>query len=156
MKVLIFLITIFALTVMANESESLFWNEVKDTNDLELLKLYKKKYPNGIFEPLADIKINRINKSNKKELKKDGIPTWLKGNVTQYRYYGVGKANQHFKGKHYQENLARGRAKKELMIKLEKDNLRQEELEIILNDIEEEKYINKKNRIYILLYIDSE
>jgi len=156
MKKLIFIISIFITTLIANESESLFWDEVKNTNDLELLQLYKSKYPNGIFESLADIKINRIKKANRPTLEKNGIPTWLKGNLTEYRYFGVGKANKHFKGKHYQENLARSRAKEDLMSRLNSSELKQEEMYDILKLIEEAKYINKNDRIYILLYIDDQ
>ena len=155
MKKVLFLLFI-VIYLFGNENESLFWNEVKDTNDIQLLKLYKTKYPNGIFESLADLKIKRLKKVNKPELSKDGIPVWLKGKLPTYKYYGVGKANKHFKGKYYQENLATSRARRELQEKLDNSTMKQEEMYEYIKLIKMEKYINKSERIYILLYIDED
>ena len=138
----------------ANESEKFFWDEVKDSSDVELLKLYKKQYPNGTFEKIADLKIKRLVKSGKTNNDKDGIPTWLKG-TTEYKFYGVGKANKHFKGKHYQENLARNRARSELQTLFVNQKLSNETIDEYNKYIEKKKYVDKKGRIYILLYIDN-
>ncbi len=149
------MLLIMCLPLFANESENLFWNEVKDTNDIELLNLYKNKYPKGTFESLADIKIKRLKKANKIIKSKNEIPTWLKGTTTDYKYYGVGKANKHFKGKDYQENLARNRARKNLQKKLDKTNLTKKQIYTYIELIQTNTYTNKKGRVYVLLFIDN-
>lgn len=62
-KKLIFTFLFICTSLFANESEKFFWDEVKESSDIELLKLYKKKYPNGLFEEIADIKIKRLKKA---------------------------------------------------------------------------------------------
>jgi hypothetical protein len=141
--------------LFSNEAELLFWDEVKDRSDVELLKLYKKQYPNGIFESLADIKIKRLNKANMVEEEEPTIPLWIKGKTTDYEFYGVGKSNKHFKGKDYQENLARSRARRELQKKLDSTDLTQEKMHDYFQLIQTKKYTDERERIYILLYIDN-
>jgi hypothetical protein len=156
MKKIIFVLTLLITIVFANEAELLFWDEVKDSSDVELLKLYKKQYPHGTFESLADIKIKRLMKSNIVEEENPNlIPSWIKGYSVDYEYYGVGKANTHFKGKHYQENLAKSRAKKELQNKLDNTDLSQKKMYEYLQLVQTKKYVDEKGRIYILLYIDN-
>ncbi len=122
-KKLIFTFLFICTSLFANESEKFFWDEVKESSDIELLKLYKKKYPNGLFEEIADIKIKRLKKANKPKKNKEGIPLWLKGKNVDYKYFGVGKASEHFKGKEYQENLAKKRAYRDLDSLFEEENL---------------------------------
>jgi len=139
-----------------NESEKFFWDEVKNSSDIEMLKSYKKQYPHGIFEKLADIKIKRLQRVAETNEDKDTneIPLWIKG-TTKYKFYGIGKANKHFKGKHYQENLAKSRAKRKLQKLFDKNNLSNETMEEYNRLQEKKKYVDKKGRIYILLYIDN-
>ena len=141
MKTLLIILCLSAL-LYANKSERLFWDEVKNSGDIELLKLYKEEYPNGVFKRLADIKI------------KDAIPYWIKG-TKEYRFYGVGKANKHLKGKHYQENLARSRARKDLQKLLDRANLTEKEMYHYTSLIETKMYVDKRDRVYVLLYIDN-
>ncbi|PIF04814.1 MAG: hypothetical protein CSA86_00715 [Arcobacter sp.] len=149
------LIFIFLLTfVYADKSEKYLWDEVKNSSDIELLQLYKKKYPNGLFKEIADIKIKRLLKSKNTDKKSQDDGYWIKG-TSKYKFYGIGKANKHFKGKHYQENLARSRAKRELYDLFSKKHLKNEQIDKYEDFIEEKKYINPKGRIYILLYIDN-
>ena len=152
----IVLICVFLISLCnANESEKFFWDEVKNTSDVELLKLYKKQYPNGTFEKIADLKIKRLKKMDQKEVDNNGIPYWIKG-TTKYKFYGVGKANKHFKGKHYQENLARSRARSELQDLFDEKHLDNATIEKYNHLIEMKKYTDKRKRIYILLYIDDD
>ena len=157
MKKLFIQLTILFLTInlYANEADKMFWDEVKNSNDIELLELYKKNYPNGIFKSLADIQIKRLRKVNRKVKNKNKIPLWLKGNCKDYKYYGVGKANKHFKGKDYQENLARNRARRDLQDKFDNSILTNEQVFKYNDLIQNEKYIDKKGRVYILLFIDN-
>lgn len=155
MKKIIFIFAIFATVLFANKAELLFWDEVKDSADVELLKLYKKQYPHGVFESLADIKIKRLMKANIVEEEELVIPLWIKGITSDYEYYGVGKANTHFKGKDYQENLARSRARKNLQKKLDRTDLTQEKMYEYLQLVQSKKYVDPRGRIYILLYIDN-
>ncbi len=156
MKKTIFILTILITMLFADKAELLFWDEVKDSGDVELLKLYKKQYPHGVFESLADIKIKRLLKANiDQEEPTNIIPLWIKGYSADYQYYGVGKANTHFKGKNYQENLARSRARKELQKKLDQSDLSQEKIYEYLQLVQTKKYIDERERIYILLYIDN-
>ena len=149
------LLTLLSLSLFANEAEKLFWDEVKDTNDVEMLKLYKKKYPSGIFESLADLKIKRLEKTEKPKRDLNGIPVWLKGARDYYRYYGIGRANVHSKGKYYQENQARSRAKIELIKKFNSAGLTNEKMFDYIEKMKTDKYVDNKGRIYILLYIDN-
>lgn len=150
------LLSLLSISLFANEAEQMFWDEVKNSNDIELLKLYKRKYPNGIFESLADIKINRLNKVDNVDYKKSVIPNWLKGKTDEYKFYGVGKANKHFKGKEYQRSLAIKRAKKELEKKFDKYKISKSKKEEYLKYLSTEEYVNKREKVYILLYIDNE
>jgi len=149
------LLTLLSLSLFASEAEKLFWDEVKDTNDVEMLKLYKKKYPSGIFESLADLKIKRLEKTEKPKRDLNGIPVWLKGARDYYRYYGIGRANVHSKGKYYQENQARSRAKIELIKRFNSAGLTNEKMFDYIEKMKIDKYVDNKGRIYILLYIDN-
>ena len=153
--VTIFCIFLITINLYANESEKMFWDEVKNSHDIELLELYKRNYPNGLFEPLADIQIKRLKKANRIVKKKNKIPNWLKGDSKDYKYYGVGKANKHFKGKYYQENLARNRARRNLQDMFDNYGLTNNEIFKYNELIQVEKYIDAKGRVYILLFIDN-
>ena len=155
MKKTIFILTILITILFADKAELLFWDEVKDSGDVELLKLYKKQYPHGVFESLADIKIKRLSKAKIESEDSTVIPIWIRGHNVDYQYYGVGKANTHFKGKDYQENLARSRARKALQKKLDSSDLSQEKIYEYLQLVQTKKYIDDRERIYILLYIDN-
>jgi len=156
MKKILFIIICLSTILFANEAELLFWNEVKDSNDIELLKLYNKQYPNGTFKPLADIKIKRLIKASIiEDTNPHLIPLWIRGHNVAYKYYGVGDANTHFKGKEYQENLATKRARRNLVRKLDDAGLQEKQKQEYLQLIQTKKYIDKRKRIYILLYIDN-
>lgn len=151
----LFISLLLVSSLFADKGEKLFWDEVKDTNDVEMLKLYKKRYPNGVFESLADLKIKRLEKMEKPERDVNGIPVWLKGAKDYYKFYGVGRANVHSKGIHYQENQARSRAKQELIQMFNKAGLSNEKMFDYIEKMEMDKYVDNKGRIYILLYIDN-
>ena len=155
MKIAIIFIFLFSL-MNGSESEKFFWDEVKNSSDIEMLKSYKKQYPHGIFEKLADIKIKRLQKNEDVIENKDinEIPQWIKGTI-KYRFYGIGKANKHFKGKHYQENLARNRAQRELYDLFNEASLSNNIIDEYNTLIEKKQYVDKKGRIYILLYVDN-
>ncbi|MEA3289820.1 MAG: hypothetical protein U9Q04_06510 [Campylobacterota bacterium] len=153
-KILILLLFISTLTY-GSEVEKMFWDEVKDTNDIELLKLYQKRYPNGIFESLAKIKIDRLRKANIKKIDIDAVPNWIKGHTDDYKYYGVGKALKHFKGEEYQKALALKRAKKELFEKFHANKLPETVISEYITYLETKEYKNKRDRIFILVYIDN-
>ena len=152
---IIFICTFLCTLVFGNELEKYFWDEVKNSSDIEMLKSYKKQYPQGVFERLADIKIKRLQKNKEKDDKKNinKIPVWIKG-TAKYKYYGIGKANKHFKGKYYQENLAKSRAKRKLQKLFDQNNLTNEMMEEYYSLQEKKKYVDHKGRVYILIYID--
>ena len=60
MKKLLLIIS-FSSILFSSTTESLFWEEVKDSNDIEMLQLYKSKYPNGVFEIFANKKILELS-----------------------------------------------------------------------------------------------
>jgi len=153
MKIMLIIILVCSL-LNANESEKYFWDEVKDSSDIEMLKSYIKQYPHGVFEKIAEIKIKRLEKRSKPIEDINEIPYWIKG-TSEYKFYGIGKANKHFKGKHYQENLARNRARSELQTLFVNQKLSNETIDEYNKYIEKKKYVDKKGRIYILLYIDN-
>ncbi len=153
MKNIIFII-LLSCTLFSSEEEISFWDNVKDSSDIELLQLYKKKYPNGTFESIADIKIKRLQKVNIVE-NSSVIPTWLKGTTTEYKYYGVGNATKHFKGEEYQHSLAYKRAERKLIDKLKESNFNKQKQEELLSIAQEKLYKDNNERQYILLYIDN-
>ena len=139
--------------VYGNKPEKQYWDEVKDSSDIELLKSYKKQYPHGTFEKIADIKIKRLQQNISFENELDSND-WIKGNV-QYKFYGIGKANKHYKGIHYQENLARSRAKKKLMKLYNQKKLSNKKMIKYNNLIESKQYIDDSERVYIMLYVSN-
>jgi hypothetical protein len=151
-KLLIILLLTHSL--FAKNEEKQFWDEVKNSSDVQLLKLYKKRYPHGVFETIADLKIKRLLRSKTEDKEVDGIPLWIKGDV-DYKYYGIGDANKHFKGKHYQENLARSRAKRKLQKTYDEQNLSNELMNEYNELLETKTYTNDRGRIYILIYLDN-
>jgi len=155
MTKIIFILTLFISLLFSNEGELVFWDQVKDSSDIELLKLYKQQYPHGVFESLADIKIKRLKQANSIKDEEPTIPLWITGKTSDYEYYGIGKSNKHFKGKYYQENVARSRARKNLQKKFDTADLTQEKIYEYSQLIQTKKYIDPKERIYILLYIDN-
>ena len=153
----ILLIGLFVFNLIANEceSEKLFWDEIKNSKDIEDYKYYNKKYPNGTFQYLADKNIKQLRKFNNTVKLVDEKPIWLKGYTKEYKYYGVGIANKHFKGIHYQENLALSRAKRILQDKFDDANTSYDTQSRYYNLIQKRKYIDEKGRVYILVYIDN-
>ena len=49
------------LLAQADAAEITFWNSVKDTSNPEELKAYLDSYPNGIFAPLAKIRLRTLS-----------------------------------------------------------------------------------------------
>ena len=150
----ILLVILLSFSLFASEEEISFWDNVKNSSDIELLQLYKQKYPNGTFESIADIKIKTLKKANRIE-DSQLVPTWLKGKSIKYKYYGVGKANKHFKGDEYQEKLAYKRALRKLEDRLNSSSISEVKYQELLEEIEKRSYTDKKSRLYILLYIDN-
>jgi len=149
-----FILSLLILSsIYADKSEKNYWDEVKNSSDIELLKSYKKQYPHGTFEKIADIKIKRLQKT---ELfnEEDKTNNWVNGKV-QYQFYGIGKANKHYKGIHYQENLARSRANKKLMKLYNVKNLTNKKIIEYNRLIETKQYIDERGRLYMLLYLDN-
>jgi len=156
MKKVLF-ICLFVISLIAEECdrEKLFWDEIKSSRDIGDFQYYNKKYPNGIYEYIANKNIKQLRQLKNITQLVIERPAWLKGNHLDYKYYGVGKANKHFKGKHYQENLAKSRAKKKLQDKFDNSNLSNKQMFKYNELIQKIKYIDKKDRVYILLYIDN-
>lgn len=142
--------------IFANDvsGDKLFWDEVKDSNSIELLKLYKKNYPDGTFVPLADHKIKLLFKSSfeeeQVELEK---PLWLDGKTCKFPFCGFGRANKHFKGEDYQKSLAIKRADRKLFDSL-KLQYSKKQIEKLKSYIQTKIYTDKNKRVYILRFID--
>ena len=154
---IILLVSLCILGLMANEceKEKYFWDEIRNSKDIEDFKYYNKKYPNGIYEYIAIKNIKQLRKTNNKMQLVGKKPTWLKGYTDDYKYYAVGTANKHFNGTHYQENLAKSRAKEKLYERFNKANISQDTQYKYYEVMQEKKYIDDKGRVYILLYIDN-
>ena len=83
-------------------------------------------------------------------------PYWINGYSSLYKFYGVGRANALLKGKHYQENLARSMARKELQKKYDKYKLSNDTMFRYNKHLKTQKYIDKDSgTIYILIYLDN-
>ena len=64
------LIAIPAITQGAGtttDHEVVFWESVRDSNNIDLYRAYIKKYPNGHFVPIAQIKIDTLSKNEPRE-----------------------------------------------------------------------------------------
>ncbi|MEA3314308.1 MAG: hypothetical protein U9Q30_00430 [Campylobacterota bacterium] len=82
-------------------------------------------------------------------------PYWINGYSSKYKFYGVGSANNTLKGKHYQENIARSVAKKELQKKYDKYKLSNDTMFRYNKQLKTKKYLDKRSRIiYIIIYLD--
>jgi len=55
------LILTLVSTLYSSTTEDLFWEEVRDSNSIYMLQLYKQKYPNGTFTIFADKKIEKLS-----------------------------------------------------------------------------------------------
>lgn len=152
-KYILFLFFVCSVVVAnPNKGDKLFWEEVKSTNDIELLRAYQKEYPNGIFYRLAEIKIKRLQKEKHKLLSHDNEPLWVR-EIVNHRYFGVGYANKHYKGIDYQKNKAKSKAKKELLKLFQKNRLSEKRRHHYFRNIETQTYINKNKRVYVLVYV---
>ena len=58
-------VSLFATASIAqdNQAEITFWNSVKDAADAAELKAYVEAFPNGMFVPLARIRIDKLEKT---------------------------------------------------------------------------------------------
>jgi hypothetical protein len=153
----VLLVCLFVINLIADncDREKLFWDEIKNSRDIKDFRYYNKKYPNGIYEYIANKNIKQLKKSNNTIQLVKQRPSWIKGYSQKYKFYGVGKANKHFKGKDYQDNLASNRAKKELQAKFNNSNLTNKQIYNYKELIQIIKYIDDKGRVYILLFIDN-
>jgi len=122
-KVLLICLVVINLIADDCDREELFWEEIKNSRDIKDFKYYNKRYPNGIYEYISNKNIKQLRQSNNTTQLIKQRPLWIKGYSENYKFYGVGKANKHFKGKDYQENLARNRARKKLQYKFDKSSL---------------------------------
>lgn len=52
-----------AVSGVRKEVEKEFWDSIKDSQDADYFRLYKEKYPNGVYVPLADLKIKQLSSS---------------------------------------------------------------------------------------------
>jgi len=87
--------------------------------------------------------------------KRESLPSWIY-TTQQYKYFGLSIANNHIKGKHYQENVARSRAKRKIILLFEKDGLSYKTKKEYLSHFKEKKHIDRNKKVYILVYIDNE
>ena len=144
MKKLI-LISILVVSLFSNDNQQALWDEVKNSNDIILLKIYLKKYPDGIFSDIAKLKIKRLNPI-KNSFNIDNISWWRDDNLP-FKYYGIGSAGTWAADP---KNVALKRAKSSLEDKL--DNLSDEQRDIILNNLQIKEHIDKYGKVYVLVY----
>ncbi len=157
MKKVLLIVLALSLSLFAYDcdEERLFWEEIKHSKDIEDFKYYKRKYPDGIYEYLATKNLKILSKSGKRALSKNEVPNWINGSTPEYRYYAVAYANVHFKGKQYQENLARGRAVQKLQDDFNDANLDVDTHYRYNSIIQTKVYRDKKNKVYVLVFVDN-
>ncbi|MBD3840546.1 MAG: hypothetical protein IE909_01450 [Campylobacterales bacterium] len=134
-------------------SDKLFWNEIKNSNDIELFQLYITNYPNGIFVPIAKNKIEKLRSNHPNELTETTKPAWLEENSCMYTYCAKAYANAHFKGVEYQKKLAIKRADGELEEIFDSMNFSQEKIDSLKTQIKTKIYIDQKQKLFVLRYI---
>ena len=129
-KVIYIVFFIIGVNLFASQSgDELFWNEVKNSNDIKMLQLYIKQYPNGIFAPLAKLKIKKLTKNSVGQIEYlKEKPSWIYGDTNKYKYYGFARVLKTFKGEDYQKKVAIQRADDELMDKFEEAHLTHEQI----------------------------
>jgi hypothetical protein len=156
MKRLLLIVLIFSTGLFAYDcdEEKLFWDEIKNSKDIADFKYYNQRYPDGIYEYLANKAIKQL-RGGKKRVSRSGVPNWINGDTPEYRYYAVAYANVHFKGKHYQENLARGRAIQKLQDEFNEANLDADTHYRYNSIVQTKVYKDKKGKIYVMAYIDN-
>lgn len=143
---------ITTLSASSLEADKMFWDEVKNSHRIELLELYKKQYPNGIFVPLADQKIKKLSKKKHKDQKSD---QWNGSKTCDYAYCGMGYVyfNNNTLDQH-QKSLAFKRAQRKLISSLE-DNYSSDEIEKLKEFIQTQYFTdNKKRKYQVLRYIE--
>ncbi len=59
-----FFLVLFVFISFSNASEALLWNEVKNSNNIKLLELFKSKYPQSDLIVLANMKIAKLRKKS--------------------------------------------------------------------------------------------
>ena len=153
-KILFLIIILLNSNILACDAEKAFWNEIKNSKDIEDFKYYRQKYKNGIFDYLA-LKNIRLLSGAKVNHISSSLPSWIKGDSVDHRYYAVAFASKHYKGEHYSENLARQRAKDKLRDILSKAKLDDRTLRKYNNIIKSERYKSKNGRIYVMVYINN-
>ena len=157
----IFILILFMINLFANncDKEKLFWDEIRDSENIKDFLYYNKKYPDGIFEYFANKKINSLRDNYFQDTVSLSRPNWINTPTYKYKYKykysAVGYANKHFKGKNYQENLARNRAKDKLQEQFDLNKLSNNEQLKYYDVIKTDKYYDKNGRVYIYLYIDN-
>jgi len=86
--------------------------------------------------------------------KKEHLPSWIY-TANQYKYFGLATANNHIKGKHYQENVARSKAKRKIILLFEQDRLSYKTKKEYISHFEEKKYMDQDKKVYVLIYLDN-
>ncbi|MEA3553711.1 MAG: hypothetical protein U9R39_04805 [Campylobacterota bacterium] len=154
---IILLISLFIFNLMANDcdKEQLFWNEIKDSKDIEDYKYYNKKYPNGTYEYLANKYINQLRESDNTITLIEDEPNWIDGESLKFKFYGVGKAIKHFNGIEYQKKLSLKRAMADLDDRLEDSTLDKEKINELKNLIKSKEYVDSNGDFYLLIYIEN-
>ena len=154
---IILLICLFIFNLEANEcdKEQLFWNEIKDSKDIEDYKYYNKKYPNGTFEYLANKYINQLRESENPIITIEDEPRWINGESLKFKFYGVGKSIKHFNGIKYQKKLSLRRAMINLEERLDQSDLDKERQDELKKLIKSKEYTDNNDNYYILLYIEN-
>lgn len=87
-------------TDTATNGENQFWEAIKNSTDPKDFRLYMEKYPNGIYQNLADLKIKQLNKAKKNSPNEVGFD---KDKVTSSYFWGTWKYDGFENGSHAEE-----------------------------------------------------
>ena len=164
MKNILFVVLILVLSISSfaqakePDTQSLIWQEIKNSKDISDFKYYLQKYPNGTYSYFAKKNIKILTNNNiddKTTLNKK--PNWVDSKDIPYRYYGIGYASKHFRGKQYTINLATNRAKENLLLSFKKNQNLTEDMKIKYMNYTKKKIYSVKNNIrtYVMIYIDN-
>ena len=80
------------------------WEEVKKVNTIKMYKAYIRKYPNGIYNIIAENFIEELSEETKKDM-----PKWVLRNKSDHLAYGIVIVDkEYYDTETYQERVAVG------------------------------------------------
>jgi len=145
-KITLIYILLYTILFASNtDIELALWNDVKNSNDITMLKIYLKKYPNGIFSEIAKLKIRKLILLNDNSSIKN-LLWWKSDAKIPFKYYGVGSSGSWAVDP---EAIAKKRAIENLKEQIDYSSQKNLNIKFL-------KHTTKYGKVFILAYMDNE